>query len=594
MPETKRIRWFDWAVFAVLAVLCNLVFQQADILHTGGASFAYLNGHITDFYSYTNSTIGGCRYMPTTYILFAVWNLPLKLLGLKTDVSMAATLPVQLWYTGLPILAYAGIAVVMFRLALLMGFSEKKARVAAYAFAASPIAFFSQFIIGQYDSLTLFFVMLGVYYYFKNDTVRFVLFFSVAMTCKYFALLIFVPMVLLKEKKVWPILRQGVCFMLLFAAETAFYLQDKAMAGNIIGFNATGYIFNVALDTGTNFPKISLVILVWGSLCAWAFFTNPENLLSRWKWFLYLESLVMFCVFGLSMWHPQWVMLAVPFLVFGTMMHKRNDIFWLLDLGMMLAFVWFTEYGWPNNLDQALMRQGILNDLIGPRYFSGLTMESFYSYSRSIPFSVLSGLFLINTLFKHPKYQIESPEADTDPQIGLLRTRFLAGIALFLVPCAVCLFTMLRGPYALSEHVANAISPDYVIALQDEKGSRELEQYFRPDRDTVERIDVKFDGYEHTEGGDVLITMVDTTAKKTVKELRLPRSAIVSPAAHHITFDPVPVDPSHRYKLVFSCDPAGSDYLGVYYDPADVPKAFQVAVDGKRKRFSLAVDVFGR
>ena len=163
------IRWFDWAVFILLALGCHLLFQQADIRHTGGAGIAYLNGHILDFYSYNAERIGGCAYMPTTYILFAVWDIPLKLLGLVQEPTMDVGFWVTFWYTLLPIGMYAGTAFLMFKLARLVGFSVGKARIASYACATAPIGFYSQFLFGQYDSITMFFVMLGVYYYFKKN-----------------------------------------------------------------------------------------------------------------------------------------------------------------------------------------------------------------------------------------------------------------------------------------------------------------------------------------------------------------------------------------------------------------------------------------
>ena len=592
----KRIRWFDWAILIILAVASHLVFQQGDIIHTGGASFGYLDGHIRDFYSYTDQTVGGCAYMPTTYILFAIWNIPLKLLGLKTVSSMDHTYIVKLWYTGLPILCYVGIAVIMFKLALEMGFGEKKSRVAAYAFAASPIAFFSQFIFGQYDSITLFFVMLGTLFFFRDRTFGFVASFAVAVTCKYYALLIFLPMLLLKEKKVWRIIAQGAGFMSLFILEFVFYLQDRSMAGHITGFNATTYIFNVVLDTGEVFPKISLVMLLWVSICAWAFFTNPKDRVEQWKWFLYFEGFVMFCVFGLSMWHPQWVMLAIPFMVFGTMMHERNDIFWLLDLILMLCYTWFTVGAWPNHLDHCLMRGGLLNDMIGNRYFSAVTIRDFPPYSighMTMPFSCISALFLVNALFKHPKFMIASPETDTNPQVGLLRLRFLGGIAMFIVPCMICFYTMMKAPYAYENRIMDAYDPAWVTTLQEGQESYIAEQYFSPKTDTLERIDIKFDCENGVGQGHVHLALTDVTDGKLLYETDIARNTIKTTKATHVTFTPIALHREHVYKVSLSCNPADGGYLGLYYMP-DAKAGSEMTMNGEPQDKVAAIEFFGR
>ena len=589
----KGLRWFDWVLLVLLAVVCNLVFQETDIFHTGGASFAYLKGHILDFYSYTRQAIGGTSYMPTTYVLYAIWNLPLYLLGLKNTVDMEHTLPVQLWYTILPILCFVGIAVVVYKLAILKGFSDRKGKIAAYAFAASPVAFYSQFIFTQYDSITLLFVMLGVYYYFKDDRFKFVLFFAIAVTCKYFALLIFVPMVLLREKKVWPIIAHGVGVMALFLLEILVYLRDPAMRSSVFGFGATGYIFNVVLDTGDVFPKISVVILAWVSICAWAFFTKPEEGNALWKWFLYFEGLVLFCVFGLSMWHPQWLLLAIPFMVFSTMMHKRADIFWLLDLVLMLCYVWFSILTWPDHLDQCLLRNGVLAGLIDGRAQAGRAMQDFFPiHTRSLPFSALSALMLVNALFKHPKWMIDSPQTETPDHVGLLRLRFLGGIAMYIVPCMICFYSMMQAPYPFSGRVMAAYDLTWITPLQQGAETFVLEQPFSAKRGTVEQLDVKFEN-EEPQQGDVIISIVDATDNVTLREMAIVRGTIVSREKTRFRFEPLTLNPEHQYKIVMLCREGGSGTLSVYYTPGASEEG-PASVNGEAKDFCLAADLFGR
>ena len=49
---TNTVKKRDYILFAVCALICFLVFQQGDIRHTAGCSFAYLQGHILDFYEW--------------------------------------------------------------------------------------------------------------------------------------------------------------------------------------------------------------------------------------------------------------------------------------------------------------------------------------------------------------------------------------------------------------------------------------------------------------------------------------------------------------------------------------------------------------
>ena len=80
----RGISVLQWVMFAVVAAFCFLFFCHQDVLITAGHAGEYLKGHITDFYSACVDTDGlyGANYLPTTFIVFAIWNIPMKLFGL--------------------------------------------------------------------------------------------------------------------------------------------------------------------------------------------------------------------------------------------------------------------------------------------------------------------------------------------------------------------------------------------------------------------------------------------------------------------------------------------------------------------------------
>lgn len=66
------------------------------MIQTAGSALVYLFGHVRDFYDqndklfwgiyfYGTDVYIGNHYMPSTYILFALWGIPLRLLGIVTD-----------------------------------------------------------------------------------------------------------------------------------------------------------------------------------------------------------------------------------------------------------------------------------------------------------------------------------------------------------------------------------------------------------------------------------------------------------------------------------------------------------------------------
>lgn len=83
IAEKPLLIW-DYVAFATIAVFCFLVFQQSDLLHTAGCSYGYLNGHFRDFYDYCGTFDIHPAYMPSFYLIFAIWNIPMRLFGIVT------------------------------------------------------------------------------------------------------------------------------------------------------------------------------------------------------------------------------------------------------------------------------------------------------------------------------------------------------------------------------------------------------------------------------------------------------------------------------------------------------------------------------
>ena len=46
----------DWIIWGLFVIVCFVSYQHGDILHTGGSSIAYLNGHFADFYEWRHTT----------------------------------------------------------------------------------------------------------------------------------------------------------------------------------------------------------------------------------------------------------------------------------------------------------------------------------------------------------------------------------------------------------------------------------------------------------------------------------------------------------------------------------------------------------
>ncbi|MCI0502362.1 MAG: hypothetical protein L0Y48_02095 [Fusobacteria bacterium] len=433
----------DWLLFFIIAAICFITFQQPDLIHTGGSSIAYLNGHILDFYDYNVQYVGGNAYLPSTYIMFAIWNIPIYLLNILTLPGMRNVPWIAImWFKLLPSIFYIISGYLIYKIGVDNGIGIKKSKMMAFIFLTAPLAIFSQFIFGQYDIFTVFFILLGLYFYFKNDMWKFIIFFGIAMTFKYFALLIFIPLLLLKEKNILKILRNGLLAALPLLVEILIYFKSTAFKSGVFGFNAKNYLFNAGFET--TYTSISIVIVLFMVIVAWAYFTKIVDDKSLFKWSIYFSNIVLFLIFGLSMWHPQWLILAVPFMVISAIINKHFDTFMIIDIILMLVFTIFTVNFFVNNVDQQLMYFGIFKNMLNSNFGTVISMRSIFIINdQKLIFSTITGIFLINAIFKHPKYMIDKFDESIDKHWGLVRLRFLLGVAIWVIPSFIVLFVSL-------------------------------------------------------------------------------------------------------------------------------------------------------
>lgn len=430
------LRKRDWILFTVLAVLCYVSFAQADLYVTGNRSWLYWTQGGWDFYerSFEFTDGYGANYMPSTFLMFALWVLPLKLLGLPQPES-TSWLPYTMWYKLLPTLFYIASAYLIYRICLLIGMKQKKSMICMYAFMTMPVAFYSQFIFSQYDIFTVFFMLLGIYYYFRNhsrkDYLLFCLFFGIAATFKYFALLIFFVLLLLDEKRVPVLLWRAFLALLPLLLEIAVYWHSDAFHKSVFGFGVLTY--TTQHDFQTNLGSYSFLKIVVCFLVAWPYFVHPRTRQEKIRWAFYFCCGICFGLFTFMSWHPQWLIFAAPFWVISAFMSKHMEKFLWLDAAFLLVFYALILQVFTNNLDEKVLKGGIWRSLVlEPLSVSHTHMGDFLSFVDSnTMYSAFAVFLLLFFVFKHPRHTLQdfsqNPGAQYMPLIHL-RVILTAGI----------------------------------------------------------------------------------------------------------------------------------------------------------------------
>lgn len=438
----KGVGKFEWLLFALLAAFCYIFFCHQDILITAGHSIEYLNGHITDFYSACKKTDGAytANYLPSTFILFAIWNIPMKLFGFEPTAFGDWNTVFMLWNKILPTAAYFLSGAILYKICReRLNFDKKKSALAMFLAFTAPTAFFTQFIFCQYDIFTVLFMLLGMYYYFKQepkikDWALFALFFGIATTFKYFAVLIFTVLLLLRVKDVV----KALLLLALSAApaglEAIFYFifDFKAFKKSVFGFSALDYTSGFSIDLGT--VSINLMIVFIVLLIAFSYFTKTQSFEEVVGFGMFYSCGICFAIFGMMLWHPQWLLFIVPFWTLSTVINKNYKILILLDALFGLVFLVYIVNQFSFTLEgQGLMRYGALMDTLRYKISSDLKMADIFIFKNTdILFSLISSLLLIGFVFKHPKFNMTQLNDDICDGRFVVNIRFLAFAAAFL------------------------------------------------------------------------------------------------------------------------------------------------------------------
>jgi len=397
MKLTLQISKLDYWVYGISLGLCFLLFKQSDLTHTNSSSFAYLYGHFWDFYDYNKSRMGDNNYLPIFYWFFAIWNIPLKLLGLIPEVTsqnwMYPTVIQTIWSKLLlAIFFFASVNLVrkiadQICITLPANQELRNDRIPELLFATSPIAIFAIFIFGGYDIFALFFMLLGLRAYFAKDFKWFVLWFSVAISFKYFAAFAYLPLVLIIEKRLMYLVIYGLFGLLIAAVQFALYWHSDVFTAQIFGLataKAAGNGINIRLLVANSF---------YLGMCAHLYFSklNCNEDSAKWQQRAITACILSYALlFSWVLWHPQWVILITPFIALSYLFIRNQKTMLFIEILGYLGFAVYCMNNWVGNVDNMMLSGGVFADLLPPisvlasditgRHWMPLSRTLFYGF----------------------------------------------------------------------------------------------------------------------------------------------------------------------------------------------------------------------
>ena len=302
MIEKKKCEWNAWILYAIIFIVFWLTFMYADITITYTHSLRVWDciwqGDITKFYQvcYENQYLGcSANYYFPLYLIFAIWNLPIWLIAKIIEINIYAV-PCLLWCKTMVVIFVIGCIVMLKR--ILKEMKCQEADYYVFIFATSLIFFIPTMAVAQYDVISVFFTLCGLYCFLKEQkfSLRVCLIFSLAISLKFFALFPFFILNLLYEKRILVLLKNmllaslvSVLSIVLFSNSDAFQMTVTDVNGDFIG-----KLTQVTIDGGTG--NISLFISCFLVVCILAYYLKFENrvqIIESCAWlmtFLFIDS----------------------------------------------------------------------------------------------------------------------------------------------------------------------------------------------------------------------------------------------------------------------------------------------------------------
>jgi hypothetical protein len=401
---TKLINWAGAILFAVMTFVSIAFFsQKGDISHTVLSSYAYLQGHFIDFYDFNLNVVGGNSYLPTVYVIFAVWMLPLFVMGLTSTVDLSSGVipkPLEmsllsfelLWAKLALILAFL-ISIYIFRQLASKAFGADRARVwlTTASFGTAPLAFFAVGIFNQYDVFSVLFTLLGLLFLVDRKYFRFAIFFGLAISLKFFAVLLVVPLILYFVPAWSDRFKTSLALFAVPVSLSLPYLTSDAFRSGVL-FLVTDRATNPSFAASLSFTVVLYFAIVFWSWRARSLGVDPYKFLS-------LVGLGIYAIlFNSVFFHPQWLIIMTPFIALAVGYIRNVATFlWLETLGFM-AFTWYTVNMWALNVDSVMILNGPWSEIFGTQ---PLPLSVFYPVEQS-ELALLAFKVLLLILFAYP------------------------------------------------------------------------------------------------------------------------------------------------------------------------------------------------
>lgn len=253
------------------------------------------------------SAVQGCAYNILLYVIFAIWNIPLALLSAFSNVDVMNNIFCIAYIKLMTIAAMVISLVILRRILILLNVDRQNHGLLSFLYLTSSLMIAVVFVISQYDLVSVVFQLLGFQAYLEKKDKKFVFFFGIAFCLKYFSVILFLPLLLLRCKRLhsWIMALVGMVLPLAVTSVPFAKSYDRFSAdltGDLLSklfrFDGSGY---------------SLFVIFYCFLLVWCFLQEEDAAFSRKAvWASFVAYGLFFSLLDVYLY---WSIMFAPFMV---------------------------------------------------------------------------------------------------------------------------------------------------------------------------------------------------------------------------------------------------------------------------------------
>lgn len=597
----------EWFLAGLVILMSFFIFYYTDFsdtLDNGVLLFeSILNGNFFDYYHYAAQncapqTVYSANYNIFLYCIFAIWNLPTAILHHMNGFDYMESVKALLWCKLMILFAVAGIIVMIKKILQLYVKDKQAIRLVQLLFALNTCVLVPTMVVVQYDVLSLLAMLIGIYYYLKNRERLFILWFMIALPLKTFAIFVYFPLLLLREKRIPMVFfKTAMIFAIQFICSLPFH--GNAWYELCMGTQNRDAM-NLILASGIKMAGFSLNLFVvsYLILLVACYILNVENddvYIPIWCAFFAMSSVIMYMDI-----RSYWIVLIVPFAAICILFNKKRlrENLLLFIIGSSCYTIYAFMHHWIYNVPGLVTKLSLsrLMKLPEQGYLKYKNIRGLFEYYDFIRFGdVLCTVFFVSVILllflNIPYKKIREQWQRSTYRIEHWIIWIQLGISSGMV--AVLLYANLAVASPYIYHVKNVENNSEYMDENVCDGDI-IEQLFSVEEDgMVEELSfvARNDNISRSSRNAILFTLMDATSENILVQKTLGTALIKNEEVTHLKLDRTPVKKGHFYILKIQGEQNRQDTLIQFQKSQETQENSMLLVNGIKQQGNLVIQL---